>query len=124
LEKSPASFTRRARLTRPAEFRQVFAEARRSTSRNLTLLSAPNSLSYPRLGLAISKKAASRAVVRNRIKRIIRETFRQQQEGLGGWDIVVMAKAPAATASRKTLRAELEEHWNRLRQRPCAPSSL
>ncbi|MBI5461962.1 MAG: ribonuclease P protein component [Gammaproteobacteria bacterium] len=123
MERSPASFTRSARLTRPVEYRRVFAEAGRSTSRALTVLTAPNGLSYPRLGLAISKKAASRAVVRNRIKRIVRESFRHRQGELGGWDIVVMAKASAATATRQALRAELEEHWNRLKRRPCVPSS-
>jgi ribonuclease P protein component len=73
--------------------------------------------------LAISKKAASRAVARNRIKRIIRESFRLHQGDIGGWDIVVMAKASAATTTRQALRAELEEHWNRLRRRSCVPYS-
>jgi ribonuclease P protein component len=80
------------------------------------MLAAPNGLSYPRLGLAISKKAVSRAVARNRIKRIIRESFRRHQGDMAGWDIVVMAKMSAATTTRQALRAELEAYWNTLRR--------
>ena len=123
MARGPASFARSARLTRPVEFRRVFANAERFTSRALTVLIAPNDLDYPRLGLAISRKAAASAVDRNRIKRIVRESFRLHQGGIGGWDIVVMARNAAATASRQTLRAELEQHWNRLKPHPCAPSS-
>lgn len=123
MTRGPASFARTARLTRPVEFRRVFASAERLTSRALTVLIAPNDLGRPRLGLAISRKAAADAVDRNRIKRIVRESFRCHQGELGGWDIVVMARSAAATAPRNVLRAELEQHWNRLKRRPCAPSS-
>lgn len=119
----PASFTRAARLTRPVEFRRVFANAERLTSRALTVLMTQNDLGRPRLGLAISRKAAANAVDRNRIKRIVRESFRSHLGDLGGLDIVVMARSAAATAPRHVLRAELEQHWNRLKRRPCAPSS-
>ena len=116
----PASFSRRARLTRPVEYRRVFAEAERSNSRALTLLMAPNGLGYSRLGLAISRKAVPRAVARNRIKRCVRESFRQHQGEIPGWDLVVLARSAAATTTGKALRAELEQHWNRLKRRPCA----
>ena len=118
----PASFSRRARLTRPVEYRRVFAEAERSNSRALTLLMAPNGLGYSRLGLAISRKAVPRAVARNRIKRCVRESFRQHQDEVPGWDFVVLARSAAATTAGKALRAELEQHWNRLKRRPCAAS--
>lgn len=123
MARGPASFARCARLTRPVEFRRVFANAERLTSRALTVLFAPNELGRPRLGLAISRKAAASAVDRNRIKRTVRESFRSHQDEIGGWDIVVMARNTAATATSQTLRAELEQHWNRLKRRPCAPPS-
>jgi ribonuclease P protein component len=43
----------------------------------------------PRLGMLISRKHAARAVVRNRIKRCIREAFRLEQERLGPLDVLV-----------------------------------
>lgn len=73
--------------------------------------------------MAISRKAAARAVARNRIKRIIRESFRYQQKELGNWDIVILARNTATTSTAQVLRTELEQHWNRLKPRPCVPSS-
>jgi len=123
LERGQASFARTFRLTRPAEYKQVFASATRKTSRAFTVLTIPNGLEHARLGLAISRKAAARAVDRNRIKRIIRESFRCQQRELGSWDIVILARNTAATSTAAVLRTELEQHWNQLKQRPCVPSS-
>lgn len=124
MERGPASFVRALRLTRPAEYRRVFASAARNTSRAFTVLVVPNALQHPRLGLAVSRKAAPRAVARNRIKRIIRESFRQQHRELGDWDIVILARNAAATSSALVLRTELEQHWKRLKRSPCVPSSL
>lgn len=75
----------------------------------------------PRLGLAVSRKVSARAVGRNRIKRQARESFRQASNRLPAIDIVVMARHEAAKASNETLRASLEQHWQRL-ARKCAAS--
>lgn len=115
--KGPASFARSARLTRPVEYRRVFAEAERATSRSFTLLARANTLEYPRLGLAISRKAAAKAVARNRIKRCVRESFRRHQQEMSGWDIVVLARPSAAARASSELSAELEQHWNRFKRR-------
>ena len=123
MTRGPASFARAARLTRPVEYRRVFANAERSHSRSLTVLASPNGLGHGRLGLAISRKVSARAVTRNRIKRIVRESFRQNQAQLTGWDIVILARTAAASNSAATLRNELQQHWNRLKRRPCVPSS-
>ena len=55
----------------------------------LSLYRLPNSLAYPRLALVVPKRLAPRAVTRNRIRRLIREAFRLQQQRLGGSDCVV-----------------------------------
>ncbi|MFN2309912.1 MAG: ribonuclease P protein component [Gammaproteobacteria bacterium] len=117
-----AAFARTARLTRPGEFRRVFAKAERSTGRALTVLFAANDLDRPRLGLALSRKAVGRSVDRNRIKRITRESFRLHQDALGGRDIVILARSGAAEVPRRALWAELEQHWKRLKRSLCAPS--
>jgi len=60
----------------------VFGNAKRFGNKSLTVLARQNDLGHPRLGLAISKKSAKRAVDRNRIKRVFRESFRLHQHTL------------------------------------------
>lgn len=76
----------------------------------------PNPYPYGRLGLVVSRKASPRAVVRNRVKRRIREAYRQHQEKLGGLDIVVVASAKAATAPATVLRISLQQLWDKVEQ--------
>lgn len=67
-----------------------------------------------RLGLAISKKVARRAVDRNRIKRLIRESFRSIRCQLPPNDIVVLARSATSAADNDRLFASLAAHWRRL----------
>jgi ribonuclease P protein component len=108
-------FPRQARLTGPAEYQQVFRHCRcKASDRWLTMLAVPNDRDHPRLGLAISRKAARSAVARNRIKRHIRETFRHTQAELGGYDIVVTARPGIASLSGPVLHDALHKLWKRL----------
>ncbi len=116
-----ARLTRQARLLNPREFRRVFEQAQRSSDALFTVLARASGLSEARLGLAISRKAARRAVDRNRIKRQARESFRHRQPELVGLDFVVMAKGGAVSVSNRELRKSLERHWRRLTTR-CARS--
>lgn len=68
----------------------------------------------PRLGLIISKKSIKRAIDRNLVKRIARESFRLCQVRLGGLDVVVMSRAGLGELSRPALRAVLDKHWDGL----------
>lgn len=114
MARTPQGFPRTARLTRPSEFRRVFAHPRRSSDRYLTVLAAPNDLDHPRLGLAISRKVSLRAVQRNRIKRLIRECFRHLQAELGNLDFVVIGRHGLAQLPPAQLNQILERHWKRL----------
>ena len=67
-----------------------------------------------RLGLAVAKKRLKRAVDRNRIKRLIRESFRQHRAILGGLDIVVLVKAGIEQADNRALLRALQRHWRHL----------
>ncbi|MFW2371730.1 MAG: ribonuclease P protein component [Gammaproteobacteria bacterium] len=118
-----ARFSKRARLLKPAEFSRVFDQALRSSDRLFIILVRLNDkLSSPRLGLAISKKNARLAVDRNRIKRIIRESFRHNLSRLPAADFVVMARPVTRTLTNQALFDSLDNHWNRLIKQ-CEESS-
>ena len=83
------------------------------------MLFVENTLSHPRLGLAIAKKQVKSAVIRNRIKRIVRESFRTHQHLLPPLDIVVLVRRGVADRSPAELHRSLQRHWERLVRR-CA----
>ncbi|HAS87618.1 MAG TPA: ribonuclease P protein component [Candidatus Competibacteraceae bacterium] len=115
-----ARFPRRARLTGRQAFAGVFAQPSKSSDRYFTVLTRPNELGYPRLGLAVSRKVAKSAVARNRLKRIGRESFRRHQRDLGGLDCVLLGRSGASEQDNAVLFASLERHWRRFAQL-CAP---
>jgi ribonuclease P protein component len=105
-------FSADRRLKSGSEFDRVFASAERSSDRYFTILARLNDLGRPRLGLAISKRVAKRAVDRNRLKRLVREVFRTQT-GLRAKDYVVLARAAAKEADRAVLRTSLVQLFTR-----------
>jgi ribonuclease P protein component len=109
-----AKLPRSARLTQSREFDRVFKDASRVRDRYFTILYRYSPEEQPRLGMAVSRRTAPKATDRSRIKRLIRETFRQRQYRLAPYDIVVIAKAPARHASRSELQGCLGCLWERL----------
>jgi len=112
-----ARFPRRARLTKPEDYKSVFAEATRATVGCLTMLARRNQLEHPRLGLAIAKKHANSAVARNLIKRATRESFRLLQHKLCGVDVVVLTRPGVTKLSRAELHASLAKLWSKMIER-------
>ena len=91
----------------------MFDKATRSRDNWFTVLCRQNDLEIARLGLAISKKNCRKAAARNRIKRLVRESFRRNQETLAGLDIVVMNKRSTEDATNANLFDSLSGHWKR-----------
>lgn len=102
---------RSARLTGKAEFDRVFAAARRRNSRYFRIALTANALGHARLGMAVSRRVDKRAVVRNRLRRQIRESFRSAWPKLRPLDVVVTAKPEAATAPRSDVWRDLLDLW-------------
>jgi len=99
------------RLLNAAAFGRVFKKATRSRDKWFTVLCTQSDLDIARLGMAISKKNCRLATERNRIKRVVRESFRHHQTDLQGLDVVVINQAAAARASNKDLFASINGHW-------------
>ena len=95
------------RLVRKADFDAVYRHGKRRSNSHFTVFSKANDLPQSRFGFSI-KRALGGAVVRNRIRRRIREAIRlHRQEISVGWDIVIHPKPNVATASFSALTAEL-----------------
>ena len=99
-------FSRQSRLLKPAEFKSVFQQPMRSGDDCFRILARANGIQRNRLGMAVSKKGCPLAVGRNRIKRVIRESFRSQMVGLENeetLDFVVLPNVIAAKQINKAL---------------------
>ncbi len=94
----------------------------RASKPTILVLAQPNELPNGRLGLVIAKKHVKKAVQRNQVKRIIRESFRQHQAELEGLDLIVLARPGLAKVEPVELRTMVDELWSRLiKQRAKQP---
>ena len=109
------SLSRRHRLSGSQNFTRVFRDGRRSADHFFTVLYVANNSGCSRLGFAISRKRVGKATARNRIRRLIRESFRHNRQTLGNVDIVIMARERAPVVSNVKLVESIEQHWSRLR---------
>jgi len=102
---------RARRMRRPAEFKQVYAAGKRFGNEFFSVSAHPNGLACARLGMSIAARILRRAVDRNRLRRLIRESFRVHQLTLPPLDIVIGARAGVLSADNARLRSALEKLW-------------
>jgi ribonuclease P protein component len=89
-------------LTRRADFEAVYQKGRSWAGRELVVRVLPNGLDTSRSGFAVGRRVG-KAVIRNRVKRRLREIIRVMPLQ-PGWDIVVIARGVAAQADFAGLR--------------------
>ncbi|MGH9377555.1 MAG: ribonuclease P protein component [Terriglobia bacterium] len=101
------SFPKSLRLLRRPEIRRVYEEGRRGSARVCAIFYRSNGLPRTRLGIT-TPKALGGAVVRNRIRRRLREVFRLNQAAIpAGWDIVLNPRPSAASVPFPVLVKEV-----------------
>ena len=110
-------FRRRMRLLTASDYERVFQHPQRSSGKALTVLARQSGRESARLGLAIPRKQIRKAVERNRIKRLIRESFRRHQELLRGLDVVVIGRSDLEKKNTQGVFECLQNHWWQVRER-------
>jgi ribonuclease P protein component len=110
----PLTFPRARRLRSAADFKRVYANGRRMGNEFFTVNTQPNELSLARLGMSVAVRTMGNAVERNRLRRMIRESFRLHQASVPPLDIVIGARSAARSAPTAQLRASLERLWQKL----------
>ena len=108
-------------MRKKREFDAVYAHGRRFGNSFFGVAAHANDKGWPRLGLAVAVKTAGNAVERNRIRRMIRESFRLHQHQIPALDLVVSARVRARGTVATQLRAQLESLWQEVRIK-CASS--
>jgi ribonuclease P protein component len=108
-------FSRDKRLLTPRQFKNVFdSPSAKIPGKNILLLARDNDLGHSRLGLVIGKKSVKLSVERNRLKRLLRESFRLNQDRLTGWDLVIVARKGIADQTNTELLEQFGKLWKRL----------
>jgi ribonuclease P protein component len=111
-------YPRQLRLLTAGDFQFVFDKALiKVPDQKILILARPNELGHPRLGFVISKKNVRRAVKRNRVRRIIRESFRLNQHNLPAVDMIILARPGLGDMESADLQPLIKKCWSRLNKR-------
>jgi len=106
------AFKKTQRLLTKKDYNHVFEQAKKIVTSEFILLFRENNLGYARLGLALSKKMIAKAHDRNRVKRLLREHFRQKQ--LPAIDMIFLARQGVGKQTNTNINARLSKIWEKL----------
>jgi ribonuclease P protein component len=112
------------RLKKTQDFSRGYRRGKSKADRNLVLYLLKNDLEESRLGISVSKKVGN-SVVRHCIKRRVREAVRLHEEQFPtGYDIIVIARKPAAEADYHQLETSVLNLNTRFgKDNPCSEIS-
>lgn len=111
--KTNQGFIKSIRLQRAEDFQRAFRLGNKHKQDGLVVYAKLNDLGYARLGLAVAKKIIPSATSRNRLKRLIRESFRLNRRRLPEVDIVVVVTS-RSLYNNQVLLCDLDKQWSRL----------
>jgi ribonuclease P protein component len=118
-------FPQRLRLKTPAQFQAVYARKKSAADGLLVVYAGPNGLPHPRVGLSVGKKVGG-AVVRNRVKRLLREAFRLSRAELpAGVDLILIPRVgvtPTLGHLQKSLVRLANQAAKKLAPKPAEPA--
>ncbi len=103
------------RLKNKQQLKKIFHDAERLSSNYFTMFFKANNLGHPRLAIIITKRSVRDAVDRNRLRRVIKESFRLHQHMISGYDVLIIASKGIDQLTNKGLTQCLEKQWQRLR---------
>ncbi len=107
-------FTKADRLLKRAQFVHLATQAKKVHSHLFVAFFEPSPHGSSRIGITVSRKVGN-AATRNRIKRLVREYFRQNRRTLEHpWDIHVIAKKEAAESGNQAVTGSLEKIFKRI----------
>ena len=118
------TFPAHKRLRRKSEFDATYARGRRFGDGFFAVTASSNDKFGARLGMAVAVRTAGNAVERNRIRRIIRDSFRLHQHSLPAVDLVVSARPKARGAPGAELHASLAALWRNIIDHKIAGSDF
>ncbi|HQX46704.1 MAG TPA: ribonuclease P protein component [Steroidobacteraceae bacterium] len=116
------TFPAQRRLRLKTDFEKVRGEGKRIADSFFSMTFRPNDLGSPRLGLAVAVRTAGGAVARNRVRRIVKDSFRLAQHELPAVDFVVAARTRVKDAPARELHLSLGLLWKQVATRCALPS--
>ncbi len=110
----PLDLPRCARLLKASDFSALRGASRRVGASHFVAEVGHAVHACCRLGQAVSRRVSKRAVDRNRIKRVVRESYRHARNELPARDILLIARSSAVAQSNLALREDLARLWGKL----------
>lgn len=98
-------------LTRPAQYALVYNKGSSWVNNLLVMKTLSNELALSRYGFSVSRRVG-KAVVRNRVKRLLREILRATSLK-SGWDIIFIARSYVAGVNYAELEAAVKDLLSR-----------
>lgn len=104
-------FLRKMRLDSRKDFDSAFKSPVKVFTSSAIFFAHCNGQSHARLGITVAKRILRLSVQRNMVKRQLRESFRQYQHHLVGWDVVVLIRNGITPFSKQLFREQIEKQW-------------